>query len=62
MLSSSISVAMNATAFGLVVAIPLLLVHSVLTSKTTRIVDSLEMAAVKFLNSLSERATGAPAQ
>src|SRR5678816_4493432 len=36
MLSSSISVAMNATAFGLVVAIPLLLIHSVLTSKTTR--------------------------
>jgi biopolymer transport protein ExbB/TolQ len=62
MLSSSISVAMNATAFGLVVAIPLLLVHSVLTSKTTRIVDSLEMAAVKFLNSLSERTSGAPAQ
>jgi len=56
MLSSSISVAMNATAFGLVVAIPLLLIHSVLTSKTTRIVDSLEMAAVKFLNSLSDRA------
>jgi len=62
MLSSSISVAMNATAFGLVVAIPLLLVHSVLTSKTTRIVDSLEMAAVKFLNSLTERAPGTPAQ
>jgi biopolymer transport protein ExbB len=59
MLSSSISVAMNATAFGLVVAIPLLLVHSVLTSKTTRIVDSLEMAAVKFLNSLSERTPAA---
>jgi biopolymer transport protein ExbB/TolQ len=62
MLSSSISVAMNATAFGLVVAIPLLLIHSVLTSKTTRIVDSLEMAAVKFLNSLSERAPGTSAQ
>lgn len=62
MLSSSISVAMNATAFGLVVAIPLLLIHSVLTSKTTRIVDSLEMAAVKFLNSLSERASGAATQ
>jgi biopolymer transport protein ExbB len=56
LLSSSISVAMNTTAFGLIVAIPLLLVHSVLTSKTTRIVDSLEMAAVKFLNSLAERA------
>jgi hypothetical protein len=37
-------------------------VHSVLTSNTTRIVDILEMAAVKILNSLSERTTGAPAQ
>ena len=55
LLSSSISVAMNTTAFGLIVAIPLLLVYSVLQSKTTQIVDSLEMAAVKFLNMVGER-------
>jgi len=55
LLSSSISVAMNTTAFGLIVAIPLLLVYSVLQSKTTEIVDSLEMAAVKFLNMVTER-------
>ena len=55
LLSSSISVAMNTTAFGLIVAIPLLLVYSVLQSKTTQIVDSLEMAAVKFLNMVTER-------
>ena len=36
MLSASISVAMNTTAFGLMAAIPLLLVHTVLQSKTTR--------------------------
>lgn len=54
-LSSSISVAMNTTAFGLIVAIPLLLVYSVLQSKTTQIVDSLEMAAVKFLNMVTEK-------
>jgi len=60
-LASSISVAMNTTAFGLIVAIPLLLVYSVLQSKTTQIVDSLEMAAVKFLNMVTEkpRAEGA---
>jgi biopolymer transport protein ExbB/TolQ len=46
---------MNTTAFGLIVAIPLLLVYSVLQSKTTQIVDSLEMAAVKFLNMVTER-------
>lgn len=55
LLSASISVAMNTTAFGLMVAIPLLLLHTVLQSKTTDIVDSLEMASVKFLNAVDER-------
>ncbi len=50
LLSSSIAVAMNTTAFGLIAAIPLLLVHSMLVSKTTEIIDSLEMAGVKCLN------------
>jgi biopolymer transport protein ExbB len=58
LLSSSISVAMNTTAFGLIVAIPLLLVYSVLQSKTTQIVDSMEMASVKFLNMVTERPQG----
>jgi len=50
LLSASISVAMNTTAFGLITAIPLLVTHSVLTAKTGEIVDSLEMASVKALN------------
>lgn len=52
LLSASISVAMNTTAFGLMAAIPLLLTFSYLQSKTTEIVDSLEMASVKFVNQL----------
>ncbi len=52
LLSQSISVAMNTTAFGLVAAIPLLLIHSVLQNKTVEIVDSIEMAGVKFLNAM----------
>ncbi|MDH3339312.1 MAG: MotA/TolQ/ExbB proton channel family protein [Gammaproteobacteria bacterium] len=56
LLSASISVAMNTTAFGLMVAIPLLVVHAILTSKTGDIVDSLEMATVKSLNVFSRRA------
>ena len=56
LLSASISVAMNTTAFGLMVAIPLLIVHALLTSKTGDIVDSLEMATVKALNVFSRRA------
>jgi len=53
LLSASISVAMNTTAFGLMSAIPLLLFHSMLTSTTGHIVDNLEMASVKVLNSIS---------
>jgi len=53
LLSASISVAMNTTAFGLMAAIPLLLLHAKLTSTTGQIVDSLEMASVKTLNSIS---------
>ena len=55
LLSASISVAMNTTAFGLMVAIPLLITSSILTAKTGAIVDSLEMASVKALNVISEK-------
>jgi biopolymer transport protein ExbB len=55
LLSASISVAMNCTAFGLMVAVPLVIIHAVLQTKTTELVDSLEMASVKFLNSITER-------
>lgn len=54
LLSQSISVAMNTTAFGLISAIPLLLLHTLLQTKTTEIVDSLEMVGVKVLNILAE--------
>ena len=54
LLSASISVAMNTTAFGLMSAIPLLLFHAKLTSTTGQIVDSLEMASVKTVNIISE--------
>jgi biopolymer transport protein ExbB len=50
LLSASISVAMNTTAFGLIAAIPLLIIHAMLTTTTAQIVDSLEMASVKALN------------
>ena len=54
MLSASISVAMNTTAFGLMAAIPLLITHAMISSKTGEIVDSLEMASVKTLNIISD--------
>lgn len=61
LLSASISVAMNTTAFGLISAIPLLLIHSVLQNKTVEIVDSIEMAGVKFLNAMVKGRHGAVA-
>lgn len=58
-LSSSISVAMNTTAFGLMVAIPLIFIYTVLQTKTTEIVDSFEMATIKIVNLLMQhRKTG----
>ena len=51
-LSHSVSIAMNCTAFGLMVAIPFLLLHAWLQSRSDELVDSIEMAALKFLNSL----------
>jgi biopolymer transport protein ExbB len=61
LLSASISVAMNCTAFGLMTAVPILFVHAFLQTKTTELIDSLEMASVKFLNAITERQTPAPA-
>ena len=50
LLSASISIAMNNTAFALMVAIPFLLIHSFLQAKTSEIVDGLEGAKISFLN------------
>jgi hypothetical protein len=52
---------MNNTASGLAVAITLLTAHMFLESKTTALIDSLEIASVKFLNSISERQGDRPA-
>jgi biopolymer transport protein ExbB len=57
LLSASISVAMNNTALGLGLAITLLLAHMYLETKTTELVGSLEVASLKFLNSVAERRT-----
>lgn len=57
LLSASISIAMNATAFGLMVAIPFLLIYAFLQARTNEIISSLEVASVKFLN-LVDRSKG----
>jgi biopolymer transport protein ExbB/TolQ len=50
LLSASISIAMNNTAFALTVAIPFLLIHAYLQARTSEIVDGLEAAKISFLN------------
>jgi biopolymer transport protein ExbB/TolQ len=56
LLAASISIAMNNTAFALMVAIPFLLIHAFLQARATEIVDSLEAAKISFLN-LTQRMT-----
>ena len=55
LLAASISEAMNCTAFGLMVAVPLLFTHSFLQSKTSQLISSLETGAVKFLTIVADR-------
>jgi biopolymer transport protein ExbB len=50
LLSKGISEAMNCTAFGLMVAIPTLILHAYLQSRTTELVDGLEGVAAKFVS------------
>ena len=50
LLAASISIAMNNTAFALMVAIPFLLIHAFLQARASEIVDSLEAAKISFLN------------
>lgn len=53
-LASGIAMAMNTTAFGLIVAIPQLIVHSFLTSKADGIVDDIDRYSVMVINMLAQ--------
>lgn len=52
MLSSSVSVAMNTTAFGLMVAIPLLLMGTVISSKANELNEKSEILSLAITNRL----------
>ncbi|HKE44180.1 MAG TPA: MotA/TolQ/ExbB proton channel family protein, partial [Steroidobacteraceae bacterium] len=55
LLSASISEAMNCTAFGLVTAVPFLVLHALLQSKTAHLIENLEGVSIKFLTVLTTR-------
>lgn len=54
-LSSGISEAMNATAFGLITAIFTMVMHSILTTKANRLLEEIDEFGVKLLDLLSAR-------
>lgn len=54
LLSAAISVAMNTTAFGLAVAIPLLLAYTFLQNYTQHVIESIEMISMKVQNQIRQ--------
>jgi biopolymer transport protein ExbB len=54
LLSAAISVAMNTTAFGLGMAIPLLLAYTFLQNYTQQVVESIEMISMKVQNQIRQ--------
>lgn len=55
LLASGISTAMNTTLFGLVIAVPLTMVFTMLTVKATKIIDEIDEFSVKLINLLGTR-------
>ena len=53
LLSQGISLAMNTTAFGLIAAIPLMLLYSALHARTNALIDTLDQFAFKLINRIS---------
>lgn len=57
-LSSGISEALITTKWGLIVAIPTLIMHALLNRKAKGVVGSMEQAAVSFINAVAEMRSG----
>lgn len=58
LLARGIALAMNTTAFGLIVAIPTLVAHLILSGTTKKILDEIDMYSVKLENLLISRGKG----
>ncbi len=58
MLTKSISIAMNTTAFGLIVAIPTLAMYIFLNNVSKKIIDEIDQYSVKLQNLLVARGKG----
>ncbi|HLE09261.1 MAG TPA: MotA/TolQ/ExbB proton channel family protein [Thermodesulfobacteriota bacterium] len=62
LLASGIAIALYTTAFGLIVAIPMLLMYTVLQAKAQKIIDEIDEFAVKLINFLKEGKGGVSAK
>ena len=58
MLAAGIAVAMFTTMMGLMVAIPTLVLASIIQNKTTKILDEVDLYSVKTINLLGARRRG----
>jgi len=56
LLAQGISTALNMTAFGLIVAIPLILIYAYMQAQTSKIVDSIDQYSTKLVNAFANRA------
>lgn len=54
LLAKGISIAMNTTAYGLIVAIPTIIAHSFLQSRANRLIDEIDEYSLKLLNFLKD--------
>src|SRR3989338_685859 len=62
LLAGGISIALYTTAFGLIVAIPMLIMYTVLQAKTHKIIDEIDEFSVKLINILNRRKGGVQAK
>lgn len=62
LLAKGISIALYSTASGLVVAIPMLIMYTILQAKSQKIVDEIDEFSVKLVNLLSRGKSGVQAE
>ncbi|MGA1874357.1 MAG: MotA/TolQ/ExbB proton channel family protein [bacterium] len=62
LLAGGISMALNTTAFGLIVAIPCMVSYSILSSLSDRILDDINEFSLKFINLVKSNQGGASTQ
>lgn len=55
LLASGISIAMNTTAYGLIVAVPCIVAYSYLQSRAKKIIDEMDLYSVMIVNMLMEK-------